>query len=58
VLEVPADDGNPEPARALFQMASANGMMYAIVFETHPNAWNALKETFYSSAKAMSFLKP
>lgn len=57
VLEVPPSADKPDPARALFQMSAANGMMYAIVFETHPDAWNALKETFYASAK-MSFLAP
>lgn len=60
VLEVPPDpqNGKPDPARALFQMKAANGNMYAIVFESHPAAWNALKETFYESAKRMSFLAP
>lgn len=58
VLEVPPSDGKPDPARALFQMTAANGMMYAIVYETHPAAWNALKETFYASAAKMSFLAP
>jgi len=57
VLDVPAGD-KPEPARALFQIVAANGMMYALVMETHPNAWNALKETFRTVADKMSFLKP
>lgn len=55
VVDAPPSEGSPEPARALIQMASHGGMMYIIVFETHPNAWNALKETFYASAK-ISFL--
>ncbi|PRP89985.1 hypothetical protein ENSA5_69280 [Enhygromyxa salina] len=58
VLDVPGSDAKPEPAKALFQMSAANGMMYAIVYETHPAAWNALKETFYASASKMSFLAP
>ncbi|PRP96725.1 hypothetical protein [Enhygromyxa salina] len=58
VLDVPPSADNPEPARALFQMNSANGMMYAIVIETHPAAWNALKETFYATTSKMSFLAP
>ena len=58
VIDVPADDQNPEPARALVQLSSANGNMYVLVMETHPNAWNALKETFRASAGKMSFLKP
>ncbi|WP_146662570.1 hypothetical protein [Enhygromyxa salina] len=58
VLDVPPAEGSPEPARALFQINSANGMIYAIVMETHPAAWNALKETFYASAAKMSFLAP
>ena len=56
VLDVPGDDQKPEPARALFQMVAAHGIMYAVVYETHPNAWNALKETFKESATRMAFL--
>lgn len=56
VLDVPAGD-KPEPAKALFQLVAANGFMYALVMETHPNAWNALKETFYTVAAKTSFLK-
>jgi hypothetical protein len=56
VMDVPAGD-KPEPAKALLQIVAANDFMYAIVMETHPNAWNALKETFYGSAGKMSFLK-
>ena len=58
VLDVPPGGGKADPARAFFQMSSANGNMYAIVFEAHPDAWNALKETFRESAKKMSFLAP
>jgi hypothetical protein len=57
VLDVPAGD-KPEPAKALFHMVAANGFMYAIVMETHPDAWNALKQTFYATAAGMKFLKP
>jgi len=56
VLDVPPDDQKPEPARALFKMTAAHGIMYAVVYETHPNAWNALKNTFMESATRMSFL--
>lgn len=56
VLDVPGDDQKPEPARALFQMVAAHGIMYAVVYETHPNAWNALKNTFEESATRMAFL--
>lgn len=58
VLDIPPMDGKPDPARALYQMTAANGLMYVIVYESHPAAWNALKETFYASATKMSFLKP
>ncbi|NVB41300.1 hypothetical protein G6O69_25900 [Pseudenhygromyxa sp. WMMC2535] len=60
VIDMPAQPemGKNEPARALFKLQAANDMMYAIVYETHPNAWNALKETFRESAKRMSFLAP
>jgi hypothetical protein len=58
VLDAPGTAEKPEPGRALFQMTAAHGMMYVIVFESHPDAWNALKETFYASAAKMSFPKP
>jgi hypothetical protein len=57
VLDIPPGD-KPEPAKALFQMVAANGFMYAIVIETHPGAWNALKETFYATTAGMKFLPP
>lgn len=56
VLDVPPGDKG-EPARALLQLASANGFMYALVMETHPNAWNALKATFHAVADNTRFLK-
>lgn len=58
VIDVEGTAEKPEPGRALFQMSAANGLMYAIVYESHPAAWNALKETFYASASKISFLKP
>lgn len=58
VLDVEGTAEKPEPGRALLQISVANGLMYVIVFESHPDAWNALKETFYASASKMSFLKP
>jgi hypothetical protein len=57
VLDVEGTAEKPEPGRALLQMSAAHGMMYVIVFESHPEAWNALKETFYASAKSMVFPK-
>jgi hypothetical protein len=57
VIELPAAEG-AEPAKALFQAVAANGFMYAIVMETHPEAWNAMKETFYKVGEQMRFLKP
>jgi hypothetical protein len=56
VLDLPGGEG--EPAKALLTLVAANGFMYALVMETHPNAWNALKETFYLVSSKMSFLKP
>lgn len=58
VIDVDADpaNGKPEPARALFVLKTGHGNMYAVVYETHPNAWNALKETFRESAKRISLL--
>jgi hypothetical protein len=57
VLDVEGTAEKPEPGRALLQMSAANGLMYVIVYESHPDAWNALKETFYASAAKMSFPK-
>ena len=56
VIDVPPDAQNPEPARALIQLSAAHGNMYVLVMETHPNAWNALKETFGTTASKISFL--
>jgi hypothetical protein len=58
VLDAPGTEAKPDPGRALLQMSAAHGMMYVIVYESHPDAWNALKETFYASAAKMSFPKP
>lgn len=58
VLEVEPNDQNPEPGKALFQMKAAYGNMFVVVYETHPRAWNAIKNTFYESANRMSFLDP
>jgi hypothetical protein len=55
-VELPAANG-AEPAKALVTIVSANGFMYALAMETHPDAWNALKETFYTVASKMSFRK-
>ncbi|MFV8754547.1 hypothetical protein ACNOYE_28695 [Nannocystaceae bacterium ST9] len=60
VIDVDADEasGKPEPAKAFFVLKAGHGRMYAIVYETHPNAWNALQMTFRESAKKMSLLNP
>ncbi len=58
VLDAPGTAEKPDPGRALMQMSAAHGLMYVIVYESHPDAWNALKETFYASAAKMSFPKP
>lgn len=58
VLDVPGTAEKPEPGRALLQMSAANGLMYVLVIESHPDAWNALKETFYATAASMRFPKP
>lgn len=57
VLDAPGTAEKPDPGRALMQMSAAHGIMYVIVYESHPDAWNALKETFYASAAKMSFPK-
>lgn len=56
-LEVPEADGMP-PATAYFHMKSAHGRMHYVVWETHPDAWNALKATFKESADKMLLLNP
>lgn len=57
VIELPAANG-ADPAKALLQVNAANDFMYAIVMEVHPDAWNAMKETFYAVAANMKFRKP
>jgi hypothetical protein len=57
-VELPGDAQNPEPVKLMFVMKSAYGRMYYLIFETHPNAWNALKATFKESADSLLFLNP
>lgn len=57
VIELP-EAGGADPAKALLQVNAANGFMYALVMEVHPDAWNAMKETFYAVAANIKFLKP
>lgn len=60
VIDAPPDpaNGKTEPARALMRLKAANGTMYAVAYETHPNAWNAMKNTFTESATRITFLAP
>ena len=57
VIDLPAPEGG-EPAKALLQIVAANNFMYALVMETHPDAWNAMKETFHEVARRTSFIAP
>jgi hypothetical protein len=52
VMDIPPDpqNGKPDPARGLIALKSAYGRMYWMIWETHPNAWNALKESFKKAA--------
>jgi hypothetical protein len=60
VIDVPPDpqNGKPDPAKALVTLKSAYGRMYWMIWETHPNAWNALKNTFKFSSDDLLFLDP
>lgn len=58
VLELDNPQGGGEPAKALLRIVAANDFMYALVMETHPDAWNALKQTFTATADSLKFLKP
>ncbi|NJK33229.1 MAG: hypothetical protein HC927_12980 [Deltaproteobacteria bacterium] len=60
VIDRPADEANglPDPGKALLVMKAAHGRMHVLLMETHPMAWNALKETFRESATRMTLRNP
>jgi len=43
-------NGEP-PVKGLLTMKEAEGVQYWAIYETHPNAWPAIKATFAESAK-------
>jgi len=48
--------GEP-PVKGLMTMKEAEGIHYWAVYETHPNAWPAIKATFTESAKRILILR-
>jgi hypothetical protein len=60
VLDIPPDPQNnhPDPARALITLKSGYGRMYWMVFEAHPNAWNALEATLQATSDSLVLVNP
>ncbi len=56
VVDVPADDKNPEPAKVFIVMKAGYGRTYWMLFECHPAAWNALKASFVATGDSMLLL--
>lgn len=54
--DVPPDAKNPEPAKAWFVLKSKYGRMYYVIYQVHPNAWNAMKKTLKLSTDKMFLL--
>jgi len=52
---VPAGEGAAQ-GKGLLLLKSGHGFMNVLYMETHPNAWNALKNTFYATTAKMSLL--
>jgi len=56
VIDVPADEQNPNPAKAYIVMKTGYGRTYWMIFECHPAAWNALKASFAATGDSMLLL--
>lgn len=48
--------GEP-PIKGWFVLKERNGLMFWALFETHPNAWNAVKKSFEESGKKLLIMK-
>jgi hypothetical protein len=51
----PENEANSEPARAFLSLQANAGRIYAVIYEVHPNAWNALQASLRASAASLSF---
>ncbi|HGG56667.1 MAG TPA: hypothetical protein ENK31_02595, partial [Nannocystis exedens] len=51
VYEVAEGSNGEPPVQGLMTMKEAEGIHYWAIYETHPNAWPAIKATFKESAK-------
>jgi hypothetical protein len=58
IIDHPPTRPNGEPARAFLRMTANAGRIYAVVYEVHPNAWNALQASLRASAASISFSPP
>jgi hypothetical protein len=59
VIDQPPPDGSSaEPGRALMYLKVNAGQIHVIVYEVHPDAWNALQASFRASAASLSFPFP
>lgn len=55
-IEMAPDDQNPEPAKAWVVMRTGQNRMVVLVYETHANAFNALRKTFEESGRSVLIL--
>ncbi len=56
-FEVGEGSNGEPPVKGLMTMKEAEGIHYWAIYETHPNAWPAIKATFAESAKRILILR-
>jgi hypothetical protein len=56
VIDAPAPDFGP--ARAYLRLVANGDVIYAVIYEAHPAAWNALEASLRASAASLSFSPP
>lgn len=54
----PANADAAEPGRAFFRLLANEGQIVAVIYEVHPDAWNALQASLRASAASISFSSP
>jgi hypothetical protein len=64
VIDQPADPDahagqlDAEPARAYLRLKVHDDQIYAVIYECHPDAWNALEASLRASAASITFSSP
>lgn len=56
--EFPADDKHPNPSKVWVALKTKFGRNYYVMYDVHPNAWNAVHKTFKQSTDRMYLLQP